>query len=186
LPVNGGIRSIARDYTVKPNLAAVTLVVSFLSGCTDANKTYPSTEWIRIASEDGRFSASFPTKPECTRPVDDDETMYVADAGGGAVEFVIRCKRNADPSVSLDDRLARTVETMKSTNVTTRSIEMCGYAAREMTHEYIYDGVRWVSRQRVFCAGNTMYQVIVLGLQAQSYPEREARRFFSEFRLEAR
>jgi hypothetical protein len=162
-----------------------------LVGCSDSRKvrpvstgiqsTPPAGTGVQTTSEEGHFTAWFPADPEHTLPDGDLIHVYYATANG--VEFLIRYTPQAALTVSLDERLATTQKFMKSTISTVVSVTMCGFPAKEMSHQYVLDGRRYTSRQRIFYADGAMYQLIVVAQKERGIPEEDAQRFFSEFRL---
>jgi hypothetical protein len=142
--------------------------------------------WTRVDAADGNFRALFPKEPKRSKTEDPLGFVYSAAIPDEAVAFYIIFTPNIDTSVSLDTRLTASQDSTKSSrNAQRRSVEICGYAGREMTHEYadMHDNHTVVSRQRIFYAGTDMYQLLVLAIDHKTFPEDDANHFFSGFEL---
>jgi hypothetical protein len=138
-----------------------------------------------MTSVEGHFTATFPCEPEHTLPSGDLIHEYTAETNDGTVAFLITYTRQADLKISLDELLTATRSVMKSTHATVVPVTMCGLPAKEMSHEYVYDGQPISSRQRIFYANGAMYQLIVVAPKAQGIPEKDAQRFYSGFQLQS-
>jgi hypothetical protein len=144
-------------------------------------KAHPS--WTRVNAADGNFRALFPVEPKRSKSADFLAFEYTAVRPDGAVAFFITFTPNIDTSVSLDARLTGTQDSRKSRSAQRRSIDICGYAGREMTHEYTDANRPVVSRHRIFYAGRDMYHLLVLAIHHETFPEEDANLFFSGFEL---
>jgi hypothetical protein len=181
---------------VKPAFLAATFFVIALTGCSDARKTGAEEKdlpqqndeekkdsWVQITSMEGHFTSWFPSKPKHTLPSGDLVHQYVAETMDGTIAFYVRYTAQADTTISLDERLATTRTVMKSTNAKIIPVTICGHPAKEMSHEYVYDGYRASSRQRIVYARGAMYQLIVVALKPTGIPEEDTRRFYAGFQL---
>jgi hypothetical protein len=145
-------------------------------------KAHPS--WTRVNAADGNFRALFPVEPKRSKSEDILAFEYRATIPDSAVAFFITFTPNIDTSVSLDTRLTASQDSTKSSrNAQRRSVDICGYAGREMTHEYTHANHRVVSRHRIFYAGTDMYHLLVLAVDPETFPEEDANLFFSGFEL---
>jgi hypothetical protein len=146
------------------------------------NGTNPS--WTRADAAEGHFRALFPEEPKRSKTADPLGFVYKASIPGQAVGFYIFFTPNIDTRVSLDTRLTASQDSTKSSrNAQRRSIDICGYAGKEMTREYTDANHTVVSRQRIFYAGKDMYQLMVLAVDRETFPEEDANHFFSGFEL---
>lgn len=145
-------------------------------------KAHPS--WIRVNAADGHFQALFPKDPKRSKSADPFGFEYRASIPDRAVSFFITFTPNIDTNVSLDTRLTASQDsTTASRNAQRRTVDICGYAGREMTHEYTASNRTVVSRHRIFYAGTDMYHLLVLAVDHETFPEEDANLFFSGFEL---
>jgi hypothetical protein len=162
---------------MKLMFSATILCTFALTGCSDGRNG------LRMTSPEGHFTAWFPSEPKHKLPSGDLVHQYTAEVSNGAIAFLIRYTPQADSKISLDRRLVMTQNVMKSKNVKVVPVTMCGSDAKEMSHEYVYDGVRYHSRQRMFYVKDGLYQMIVTAQSSHSFPEADAARFYSGFQL---
>ena len=179
---------------MKTSFLAATFCVIALTGCSDARK--PGAEekvlpqqndkekkdsWVQITSVEGQFTSWFPHEPTHTLPEGDLVHQYLAETED--IAFLVRYTPQADTTISLDARLAAARRAMKSTNAKIIPVTICGYPAKEMSHEYVIEGHHASSRQRIVYARGAMYQLVVVAVKAKGIPEEDARRFYAGFQL---
>jgi hypothetical protein len=185
-----------RERIVQRFISVAIIFMVLLAGCSGSRK--PNTEgqtsqraqqedridkWVQITSTEGHFTAWFPNQPTHTIPSGTVVHQYVAGTKKGTTAFLLRFTPQADTKISLDERLAATRKAMNSTNVEIVPITISGHAGKEMSHEYVDDGVIHLSRQRICYANGNMYQFIVGAQKAKGFPEEDALRFYSGFQL---
>jgi hypothetical protein len=167
---------------MKQAFLAGTFLLIALTACADLRKkSQPNDSWIQTTSAEGHFTAWFPCKPEHTPPSGDFVHQYQATTVRAT--FSVRLTLQADTTIPLDDRLAATKRLMKSTNARIIDAKICREPAREMSHEYVYDGYHLSSRQRIMYARGAMYQLLVVATKAKGIPEADAKRFYEGFQL---
>jgi hypothetical protein len=144
---------------VKLTLSVAMVCALAVASCSDDRRPgdpatgggdQPADNWVQVTSAEGHFTAWFPAEPKHTLPAGDLIHRYVAETQQRTVAFSIRYTPQADVKISLDERLASVRAAVKSTNAAVTSVTVCGFPAREMSHEYVYDGMRWSSRHRIF------------------------------------
>jgi hypothetical protein len=152
-------------------------------GGFEARDTRLDAAWMQITSKEGRFTAWFPCEPEHNLLEGDLVHQYLAETNGGSVAFLISYTPQTDVKVTLDERLRHTQTVMKSVKGKVAPVMVSGVPARELSHEYVHDGVRYVSRQRIVYVGDSMYQLSVVAASDPGVTEDDIQRFYSGFNL---
>ena len=132
--------------------------------------TNANSDWHEFTSVDGNFRADFPEAPDHTMSADGLEHRYTTQ------------ESEANPTITPVEKLEFVVDEIADAGATVRPLEVSGYAGAEARYTLPEGGTNMFVRHRIYHAGGTAYQVMVV----QAGGERsivQADRFFNSFEL---
>ncbi len=144
--------------------------------------------WVEFTSEEGRFTATFPGKPEVTTRKDDNGDVTTGVMGHrerGDIVYMVMFSYNAktDPKADPKVMLKRVADSLADETKAKKEIERNGHPGIELIREHQEKGgIKVAVTYQAFYVDGRLYQVMV-GSRPGVKEKVEARRFLDSFRL---
>jgi hypothetical protein len=149
--------------------------------------TGPGAEWVEFTSKQGRFTASYPVKPEEKTKKDEDKnvtTTALATVDNGRILYQVSYTDYAADLSKVDPKvwLAKIVEGVGKEAKIKRDIQLNGFPGVELLLESDNMGTKLAFVYRAFVVNGRLYQVIAGG-DVQLMARFETARFLDSFQL---